>query len=139
MRALRKAVKNGLIYWFVRALLAIGSRVPLSLGRPAGAFLGELAYWVIRPERRRALGGLATAFPDRPEAWRRATARACFRNLGRGAFEAFRLPRMTEEELTAMVGAVEGVEHLDSALARGGLTSFPTKLKPSPGCSSKNK
>lgn len=114
-----KRFKNGAIYLFVRALLWIGARIPAPVGRFAGLLLGEIAYWVVFPERRKAWAGLRTAFPDRTPAWRRSVARACFRHLGRDAFEAFRFPRLSDAEIVAMISVVEGEERLNAALARG--------------------
>ena len=82
-----KRLKRRLRYHLVRAVLAAFGSLPLPVARRLGTWLGGLAYRVAPRERRRALEGLARAFPEKDAQEREALARESFRHLGRMAFE----------------------------------------------------
>jgi KDO2-lipid IV(A) lauroyltransferase len=72
--------------------------LPFGLAGWLGARLGGLGYWLNRRESRRAVAHLALAFPDRPAAWHRRTARGVFRHAGRIAAEFMVALRWTHEQ-----------------------------------------
>lgn len=84
---LRKRLKRRLRYHLVRAVLAAFGALPLGVAQRLGEGLGGLAYRVAGRERRRALEGLARAFPELSAAAREDLAKESFRHLGRMAFE----------------------------------------------------
>lgn len=91
--------------WLRRALYALGAVV---------AWLA----WTLRVRRRVVLDNLRLAFPEKPEAERRAIARATYRNLGRLAPEFLLVPRLTADEL-GRIFVYDGWERYEAARARG--------------------
>ncbi len=113
-----KRVKRSLRTALVRAALAVVSLLPLAWAGPLGTALGLLAYAVASGERKKALESLATAFPEKSDAERRALAKACFVHLARAAFELGAI-RTLDAQLDARVEwSPESRAVLDQALAR---------------------
>ncbi|MBI3181692.1 MAG: lysophospholipid acyltransferase family protein [Myxococcales bacterium] len=82
-----KRLKRAVRYFFLRCALALVGLLPAKLAGRLGESFGALAFALARRERRKALASLSMAFPELGEAERRSLARACFRHLGRCAFE----------------------------------------------------
>ncbi len=82
VRGSARAFRHELGYRALRALLDNAHRFSLAALRRGGGGLGRLALLAQPRERRRALGHLAFAFPERDEAWRRAVVRAAARHFG---------------------------------------------------------
>ena len=102
--------------------MAVGALVrwlPLSAARWVGRRMGSLAYVLAYTERQRTFDHLALAFPDQDLAWRRATARAIFRNLGQSAVDFFCLSTLSPEELETWIAEVRGLEHLTEGAKLG--------------------
>jgi KDO2-lipid IV(A) lauroyltransferase len=93
------------------------AKIPVRVLYAVGAALGALVY-ALGIRRKVVLSNLALAFPDRPEAERRAIARETYRNLGRMIFDFLRVPALPREELERMF-VREGWEHFDEARSRG--------------------
>jgi Kdo2-lipid IVA lauroyltransferase/acyltransferase len=92
--------------------------LPWRSARGLGAGLGGVAHGLgIR--RRVAMGNLARAFPERPEAERAAILAAHWRELGRVAVEYAQLPALVRAAAGEVVAAVHGVEHFEAARAAG--------------------
>jgi KDO2-lipid IV(A) lauroyltransferase len=98
-------------------MLDLLGRIPRPVLAAFGAFVGWLA-WTLRLRRRVALDNLRLAFPEKPEAERRAIARATYRHLGQMIPEFLRVPTMSPEELDRIFVA-EGWERLERARERG--------------------
>lgn len=88
-----KRLKRWLRYQLVRVALAGLSLLPLDAARRLGEGLGSLGFHLAGGERRKALAGLARAFPEKTVHEREALARDCFRHLGRMALELAALDR----------------------------------------------
>jgi KDO2-lipid IV(A) lauroyltransferase len=88
--------------------------------RPLALLLGEVVGWmggaVLRIRRRVVDENLRLAFPDRSARWRRRTARASYRHLGREAVMVFR--GSGREELIRMT-EIEGLEPVRERIAAG--------------------
>lgn len=93
-----QAVRRSVVAALARIGIAVVSRLPLPLARGLGTVLGGCGYFLNGRERGRALAHLALAFPDRPAAWHRRTARAVFRHFGRSAAEYIRVIRWPPAE-----------------------------------------
>jgi KDO2-lipid IV(A) lauroyltransferase len=79
-----------------RAVFALLRRLPLATAnRFAGALFAALGAHTSKFDK--ALDNLAIAFPERDEAWRRATAREIFRHLGYAAVELVKLDQIWDE------------------------------------------
>ncbi|HET9869091.1 MAG TPA: lipid A biosynthesis acyltransferase, partial [bacterium] len=77
-RPLQK-IKNDLIYYAVRALLALLRRMPDGVSRRAGRAFGACFFRLAGGERRKTLRNLRTAFPDRDKAALARLAREVWR------------------------------------------------------------
>ena len=74
---------------------------------------------MLQADRRRTLlENLRHTAPDRSDAEHRGMARRTFRNLAVTAVDQFRLPSISIEEVRELF-EIRGLEHVDSALARG--------------------
>src|SRR5882672_12775412 len=96
-------MRHRLEYLIVRALIAIVRVTPAVIVRGAGTFLGMAFYALDGAHRRIAQRNLATAFPTRPEAERRAIARAAFAHFGRLLFELLKFSTLSKEKMLARV------------------------------------
>jgi KDO2-lipid IV(A) lauroyltransferase len=118
-------MRHRLEYLIVRALIAIVRVMPPSLVHAFGTVLGQAFYMVDGAHRRIALRNLATAFPARGEAERRAIARAAFKHFGRLLFELLRFATLTPAQMAARV-EVDGGERSRLAYAQGKGVLFVT-------------
>jgi len=94
--ALRPSLRHRMEYAGLRVILRLARLV--SVERLAG--LGAALMGIVGPrlrQNRRALANLAIAFPDKPEAERRAIARAMWANMGRTFAETLVLDRMVDD------------------------------------------
>ena len=98
----------------VRLVYGLVSLLPMRAVRRCGAGVGRLAYTVDRSRRRIALDNLASAFPSRPEAERRALARAMFAHFGSLLLELMKFGTYTREQMRAAID-VEGEERARQA------------------------
>jgi len=101
----------------MRLLGRLLARIPHRFLYALGAALGSLVY-ALGIRRGVVLSNLRLAFPERPEAERRAIARETYRNLGRMVFDFLRVPALPRAELERMF-VREGWEAFDAAKARG--------------------
>ena len=83
-----------------------------------GGRLGRLGYFPFRFRRELVEKHLRWAFPDRDDAWIRATARAAYAHLGREAIATIRLARMTRDDVLAATTVI-GLEEFRAALEEG--------------------
>jgi KDO2-lipid IV(A) lauroyltransferase len=111
-------MRHRLEYLIVRALIAIVRLTPGVIVRAAGTALGLAFYTIDRPHRRIAERNLATAFPARPDAERRAIARAAFAHFGRLLLELLRFATLSPQQMLARV-EFEGEERTRLACAQG--------------------
>jgi len=115
--ALRR-VKNDLLYAGFLAILGLIRTLPVRLGLRLGETIGTGAYYVLWPERRKALDHLAIAFGnEKSVAERRRIARASFAHLGRNFVEFANFSRMREELKTTV--DLEDRAVIDRCLAQG--------------------
>lgn len=107
-KRLKRSVRSLLLSWALQLL----SRLPLRMAQRAGDAFGTLAFWLARKERQKALLSLGRAFPEKSQLERQALARACFRHLGRVAFEAAVAERLSAGQFDALVEVPEAVRKL---------------------------
>jgi len=104
--------------WLALATLALLAQLPRAVLAALGALIGQLLYYVHPPRRRIVAINLARCFPALDPVARRALARAHFRALGRGLFDAafaWFAPRWRIERAVRFVDR----HHYDEALRRG--------------------
>jgi KDO2-lipid IV(A) lauroyltransferase len=112
LRRLRWRVEAEVVRALFAAVRALGPRRASDLGGWVGRTLGPLL-----PVSRIAEVNLRLAFPDREAAWRRATLRAMWDNLGRVAGELPCLPALMRAPDAV---TVEGGELFDAIVRAGG-------------------
>ena len=105
-------------WWLTRAIGACVRALPIPAVRACGSALGHVAYVVDRFHRRIALTNLASAFPTRSAAERRAIARAMFTHFGRLVFELMKFGTMSNEQIRACV-EVDGEDRVRHAFQQG--------------------
>lgn len=107
-----------IVFWIYQAvswsLWKLGHARAVKLGSAVGAF----GYRVLGIRRRIVEDNLRHAFPDKSDAERRAIALQTYRHLGRVGIEILISPRMSDEELEALVRFVN-LDAFDAALAGG--------------------
>jgi Kdo2-lipid IVA lauroyltransferase/acyltransferase len=109
---LAKRLKRSVRFFFLSSALFFLRRLPLALAQRMGDAFGALAFFLARGERRKALVSLGRAFPEKSDAQRQALAKACFRHLGRVAFEAAVAERLSAAQFDALVEVPEAVRRL---------------------------
>ncbi len=110
--------KNHLIYWGVRALVAVLTRLPYIVVKIAARSLAWLALILAEKERRRALTNLASAMPKLSPRERRRIVRGMFLHLGECAAEALCLPRFIVGATAVRLAEAER-RVFDEAVAEG--------------------
>lgn len=101
----------------LKALSFVLGHIPARAAGLFGAALGAAAYRLFSRHRRTALENLERAFRDAAPAWREATARLLFRNLGRMFFEFNRMAWMKKGDIEKLV-EFRGLEKIDEALKK---------------------
>ena len=104
--------------YFARGFIKLFQALPHRTALAAGAGVGGLFHDLAGVRREHAVRELRRAFPERSEAWAKATARQVYRHFGMVAVELARLPKLRGAGLHRWV-IMEGVEHLESAAAAG--------------------
>ena len=113
-----RPVRHRLEYTAYLALSRLLMILPHRAVRSLGHGLGALGHAVDRSHRTLALGNLVLALTDLGEADRRRIVAACYRHFGAAFCELISTSRFSAEELGRYF-RVEGVEHLESAVAHG--------------------
>jgi len=111
-------MRHRLEYWAVMVVRALVRPLPMRAVRSIGTVLGLLFYSLDRVHRRVADTNLATAFPNRPEADRRAVTREMFGHFGRLLFELLKFSTLTRQQMLARV-EFEGEDRCRAAYAQG--------------------
>jgi len=113
-----KKVKNDIIYYFIRVIVAFFNIMPRSTALFIGSLLGFLAHLLLRKDRLKAYRHLNLAFCDKlSHSKRKSIVRNLFLNIGRNAVDVIRL-RKHYYEISSLV-AIEGREHFEQAYQRG--------------------
>jgi len=113
-----RARRGRIVYRILVVLSAIVRRLPLRVARACGVAIGQVAWHVVRRERRIALKNLEQAFPDWSPQQRKATTRAMFHHLGRIVFEMLWLPRL-DAAMRDRTTEVIGLEQFRELMKRG--------------------
>jgi len=119
--AARRRLEERAAAWLGALAARLPRRAALALGRGLGRLWGDVDARHVAIAR----DNLRRAFPDWDDArlWR--TARAVYAHLGEVLMELLRLPSLSREQVLAMV-ELDGVEHVERALARGRGALFVT-------------
>jgi len=118
-------MRHRLEYVIVRLIIAVVRFMPDALVRACGTAIGLTFYAVDRAHRRIAQRNLATAFPIRSPAERRAIARAAFAHFGRLLMELLKFSTLSRDAMLARV-EFEGDDRARAAYAQGRGVLFVT-------------
>jgi KDO2-lipid IV(A) lauroyltransferase len=114
-----KRLKNDIIYYLIRALIAIFDLMSRTVALMLGRFFGEIAGIIDVKERKLAEENLREVYGDDwSELKISLVAKECFVMLGLNAADVIFSRRWTGKELDALID-VEGYEHFENAHARG--------------------
>lgn len=102
-----------------RLLIRLGARLPLRALHALGAGIGWLARVASTREYRVAHGNIERCFPGLERDARRALVRATMREAGCGLTELAAIWGRPPAAVAGLIRRVEGMAHLDAALARG--------------------
>jgi KDO2-lipid IV(A) lauroyltransferase len=111
---MRERIEFGLV-WLLVKLMGL---LPRRLARDVGAGIGWLAYTATPRLRRVGLRNLALAFPEKPEAERKAILRGMYRQLGWQLAEFCHMAGYTLERANRFI-RYEGLENYLAAKQRG--------------------
>ena len=119
MRRLWLWVRYRLEYVLVRAARGLDWVLGPARSAALASVMGRFVYRRLRIRASVVEDQLRHAFPDRDEAWIRATAMAAYEHLGREAMMMIRLSRLGREAVIEATEMVEGWEDVLAALNEG--------------------
>ncbi len=114
-----QAEKDKVAAALVRGLIALFSKMPLSVSGHIGDFSGRIAYFLFCSKRRTAYWNIRAALGSKLSgAQRKKELRAQFRNLGRNFVEILTFGKLTHSEINASV-TIHGLERFEKVVADG--------------------
>jgi len=119
------SVRDPLLVAVLRSFFGIGSRLPLPLTRPLGAFIGRSALRLDRKDRKLIFHHIGIAFPELAPDARRALARRSAQHFGLMLAELAWMWRAPAHQIEALC-TIGGIEHFENALAGGRGVMFTT-------------
>lgn len=115
-------IRRRTVYWGARAAQAFLLVLPFDTAIGFGAWLGRVAFHVLRGERQKTLKQLAIAFGlEKKESELRAIARGAFENAGRCVAELMVFPRWTEARLRQRIQRDEATSLVETARSGKGV------------------
>ena len=114
----RPSTQHRLEFALIRLARWLDRRLGAARAEAMAAALGRLVYRRLRIRADVVEEQLRRAFPDRDEAWVRATAAASYAHLGREGMSMLRLSRQGREDVIAATD-VEGLEAMRAAVEAG--------------------
>jgi len=108
-----RRARHRIVYGVARAAAGMLATLPFDVAVGIGRMLGWLGYYVVYPERRRALDHLRVAFGDTlTDSQRRRIAHSMFTQFGNIAAEMTHIPRWTAEDLRRRVHVADEEKYL---------------------------
>lgn len=121
-KRVRRYIQYGVIYWFVRLLIAISMSLPRKTWLKVCGALGSLAYHVARKTRKLTIRHLTMAFPTRSAAEITGLAKRTFKMLGKNTGDILRSSR-----------SVRSLKDLEKFLITDGLENYEVAHKKGKG------
>lgn len=112
----KKKWRRDLAWFFMKVSVNVNGVLPLGFNYFLGSVLGRLAYCIVLRHRRVAMESLAVAFPEKSPGQRRQIARDFFVFMAQASFGLLYYLRHPERLSDVHV---EGINHIDEALAKG--------------------
>lgn len=116
-----RAFRGRILFGILGIVAVVVRRLPLPMARAIGVFLGQLGWWSLWPDRRRALKNIAMCFPDWTPRRHRSTIRKMFHHFGKTLVEILWLPNLNAETC-ARTTTIEGLENLRPGEGMIGIT-----------------
>jgi KDO2-lipid IV(A) lauroyltransferase len=116
---MRKTLQYKCEYVLFLCLYSLVRALPLRLALRLGSALGTLIYFAQPRRRSKARENLRRAFPEKSEEECRRLLRENFRQLGIGAVEMLRLDLYRDPQILKENFTLNGLEHVQEALAGG--------------------
>ena len=108
----RRRLRRRLWWLLVVAVMALATRLPLSLARKLGRDLARIALRVRPVERRQAQANLAAALPELDALRRRRLLEESTRRLGENLADTLAVPRLLERAGLVTEESCPGTDHL---------------------------
>ncbi|MBD3264135.1 MAG: hypothetical protein GF375_03425, partial [Candidatus Omnitrophica bacterium] len=111
----KKALRRRAGWYAIKIFTDLSGKLPLSTVYIIGKLLGRLTYFLVLPQRRIALQGLAIAFPQKTPMERKVIARDFFIFMAQSSLELLHILK-NEDELQRV--RIRGEEYLKDALSK---------------------
>jgi KDO2-lipid IV(A) lauroyltransferase len=107
-----------MLAFFIKSIFYVMRLIPVRLVGAMGAGAGRIVYFLDKRHRNIALRNLRRIYPHKNQAWRKATARASFAELGRTIFE---LPHVFLRSREFLLSRIEfdGEDEVRRAISAG--------------------
>lgn len=93
--------------------------IPATLGYWLCSLVGGIVYYFVPEVRRAVRANMLHVLPNSDDRLRRKISRKVVRNLYKNYYDLLRLPHLKPEQVQKMVPEIEGLEHLEAAMAGG--------------------
>ncbi|HEY0743183.1 MAG TPA: lysophospholipid acyltransferase family protein [Chryseosolibacter sp.] len=121
-KRIRRYIQYGIVYWFVRLLIAISMMMSRKSWLKVCGGLGKLAYYVATKTRQLTIRHLSMAFPTKSPEEVKALAKSTFKMLGKNAGDILRSSR-----------SVKSLKDLEKFLITDGLENYEVAHKKGKG------
>lgn len=105
--------------WLLVGLVWILAHLPMRSAQAAGGFIGERVRGLAPHRARVAATNLRLCYPDLDEGARERLLRESLRSFGIGIIETAMAWWLSEDRIRALIAEVDGLDHLQQALASG--------------------
>lgn len=119
-KRVRRYIQYGVVYWFVRLLIAISMSIPRKTWLKVCGALGSLGYHVAGKTRKLTIRHLTMAFPTKDASEIKSLAKRTFKMLGKNAGDILRSSRSVRslKDLEKFL-VTDGLENYDVAHKKG--------------------
>jgi Kdo2-lipid IVA lauroyltransferase/acyltransferase len=121
-KRVRRYIQYGIVYWFVRLLIAISMSISRKTWLKICGVLGSLAYYFASKTRKLTVRHLTMAFPSKSPSEIKALAKNTFRMLGKNGGDILRSSR-----------SVRSLKDLEKFLVTDGLENYEVAHKKGKG------
>lgn len=116
---IRQRLVRALVYYGTKSILYFFRLLPLGFDTWLGARLGRTAYLLLQSERRKGIGNIMKAFPDRDEIWAKKQLKKSFEGFGISVMELIKLDTI--------------VRHIDDYISVENFNAFEGAIKKGQG------
>lgn len=117
-KAFKRFIRYTLVYWLLRAMIALSGAVPRERWLKFCGSLGSLAWYFAGKTRKRTLAHLSIAYPEKSRKEIKALARRNFRMIGMNGGEILRSSNVKDLPSLEEFLVTDGLEHFERAQAK---------------------